>query len=101
MEENKITEDIANLVKERERYITKLFWFALEIAIIFLVPALIAVFISLEYFTRKAAIYSLPFMFVFSWLIVILRWRKINKVLTKLDKDIVALKRQKHHAGNN
>lgn len=100
MDVNKNTEEITALTKERENYITKLFWFALEIAIIFLVPAVVAVFISLEYFTRKAAIMSLPFTFIFSWSIVIFRWRKMNRVLTKLDKDISDLKKQKYD-GNN
>lgn len=93
--------DIVGLEKEREKHITKLFWFALEIAVIFLVPALLAIFISLEFFTRKAVFYALPFTFVLSWVVVIIRWQKINKILTKLDADIRNLKKQKHHAGNH
>lgn len=92
--------DILSLENERDKYITKLFWFALEIAVIFLVPALIAIFISLEFFSKKVAIFSLPFTFIFSWAIVIVRWKKINGILTKLDKDISNLKNKKHD-GNN
>jgi uncharacterized membrane protein len=92
--------DIVSLEQERERYITKLFWFALEIAIIFLVPALLAVFISLEFFSKKVAIISLPFTFVLSWIIIFIRWKKINNILTKIDKDILELKKNKN-AGNN
>lgn len=93
--------EIIRMEKEREGYITKLFWFALEIALIFLVPALIAVFISLEFWGKKAVWYALPFTFVLSWVIVVIRWRKINKILTKLDKDILELKKQKHYDRDN
>lgn len=93
--------DILKLENEREKHITKLFWFALEIAIIFLVPALIAVFISLEFFSKKVAIISLPFTFIFSWAIVFIRWQKLNKILTKLDKDISELKKNIKHDRNN
>jgi len=101
MDTENTEKDILKLEKEREKHITKLFWFALEIAIIFLVPALIAVFISLEFFSRKVAIVSLPFTFIISWVIVIFRWKKLNALLTKLDKDILELKKNKTNAGNN
>lgn len=93
--------DIKALENQREKYITKLFWFALEIAIIFLVPALMAIFISLEYFSKKVAIMSLPFTFVLSWVIVLFRWKKINSIMTKLDKDILELKKQNTYDRNN
>jgi hypothetical protein len=93
--------DLIRLQNERESYITKLFWFALEIALIFLVPALITVFLLMEFFSKKAAIYSLPFTFVFSWVIIIIRWKKINKVLTGLDKQISELKKQQKHVSDN
>lgn len=92
--------DLIRLQNEREGYITKLFWFALEIALIFLIPALVTVFLLMEFFSKKAAIYSLPFTFVFSWVIIIIRWKKINKVLTQLDKDISELKKQKNVSDN-
>lgn len=101
MNSENIEGEIILLQKEREKHITKLFWFALEIALIFLIPALSAIFISLEYFTKKVAIFTLPFTFILSWIIVFIRWKKINKILTDLDKNILELKKQKHHAGNN
>ena len=93
--------DIDTLVKERESYITKIFWFALEIAFIFLIPAVIAVFISIQFFTKKVVWYALPFTFILSWIIVIIRWQKLNKKLTKLDKDISDLKKQKTYDRDN
>lgn len=101
MDSGNSDKSILALESEREKQITRLFWFALEMAIIFLVPALIAIFISLEYFTKKVAIISLPFTFVLSWVIVILRWKKLNRILTKLDKDISNLKKEQNHDRNN
>jgi len=92
--------DLIRLQNERESYITKLFWFALEIALIFLIPALITVFLLMEFFSKKAAIYSLPFTFVFSWVIIFIRWKRINRILTDLDKKILELKNKKN-AGDN
>lgn len=92
--------DLIRLQNEREGHITKLFWFALEIALIFLIPALVTVFLLMEFFSKKAAIYSLPFTFVFSWVIIIIRWKKINKILTGLDKQISDLKKQKNVSDN-
>lgn len=89
------------LEKQREQYITKLFWFALEIALIFLLPALIVSYLITELFSKKAVWYALPFTFVLSWIIVIYRWLKISKILKKLDADILDLKKKKHYAGNN
>lgn len=101
MDSDNSDKDILRLEGEREKHITKLFWFALEIAIIFLAPALIAVFISLEFFSKKVAIMSLPFTFILSWIIVFIRWNKLNKILTKLDKDISNLKNNKSNVRNN
>lgn len=93
--------DIIKLEKEREGHVTKLFWLALQIAFIFLIPALIGVFISIQFFSRQVLWYVLPFTFIFSWVIVIIIWRKMNKILTKLDKDILELKKQNQHDRNN
>jgi magnesium-transporting ATPase (P-type) len=101
MNTENIEQNIISLENERQRYITKLFWFMLEIALIFLIPAFTAVFISIEFFTKKAVWYALPFTFVLSWVIVIIRWKKINKIMTKLDSDIRDLKKQKQHERNN
>lgn len=101
METDFSDKNIEILEKERERYITKLFWFALEIALIFLIPAMTAVFLLLHFVNKKAAIISLPFTFVLSWLIVIVRWKKMNDHLTKLDKDISELKKQNQYDRNN
>lgn len=91
---------ILSLENERERYITRLFWFALEIALIFLLPALLVSFIVTEIWSKKVVWYALPVTFILSWVIVIWRWMKLSKILKKLDQDILELKRKKH-AGNN
>lgn len=100
MNSDTVEEKILSLENERERYITRLFWFALEIALIFLLPALLVSFAVTEIWSKKAVWYSLPITFILSWVIVIIRWMKMSKVLKKLDQDILELKRKKH-AGNN
>ena len=92
---------ILSLEKERERYITRLFWFALEIALIFLLPAVIVSLAVIKIFSKDVVWYVLPFTFLFSWAVVIFRWMKLHKILKKLDSEIIDLKRKKHYDGNN
>jgi hypothetical protein len=80
------------LSAERERYVTRIFWFALEIALIFLLPALVAIFVYRLIFPTYPVWYVLPFTFVLSWIIVIRRYVVLHKKLSGLDKEIKSLK---------
>jgi len=80
------------LVKEREQHVTRLFWLALEIALIFLLPALAVVYIAGNIWSKQVAWYLLPFSFVLSWVIVFVRYRSLSKKLQGLDARIRELR---------
>jgi len=77
--------DLESLKKEREKWITRIFFLSLEIAFIFLIPALIAVFFAKRMGEGSANIIFLSMAFTFSWLIVILRYRSISKKMKSID----------------
>jgi len=85
-------QEIAALEKTREAQITRIFWLALEIALVFLVPALLTVFVVGAIWSRSVVWYILPFSFVLSWGIVIIRYRGLSRKLEGLDKRIKELR---------
>jgi pheromone shutdown protein TraB len=88
-------QELARLEAERQRQITRVFWMMLEIAFVFLVPALIVVFVVGAVWPRAVVWYVLPFSFLFSWGIVIVRYRMLSKKLGALDAQIKELQNKK------
>jgi len=87
-------QEIAALEKTRETQITRIFWLSLEIAFVFLIPALLVVFVVGAIWSRSVVWYILPFSFVLSWVIVIIRYRGLSKKLEGLDRRIKELRNQ-------
>ena len=86
------TPTIESLEKEREKYVTRIFWFALEIALIFLLPALFGILLYHFMAPGNALWHPLPLTFIISWFLVILKYKKLHKKLSGLDKQIKQLK---------
>jgi len=74
----------------KERMITKLFGFMIELLVIFLVPALVAVFL-IKKFSSSIAI-TLPIAFVLSWLIAWYRYRGYRDQMRKADERFMKAK---------
>jgi Na+-driven multidrug efflux pump len=83
--------ELESLLSEKEKLITKFFWFMVEIALVFAIPAGIVLGISF-YVEERVEFYLLPISFVTSWIIVLIRFSKLNKKMKKLDSDISNLK---------
>jgi cytochrome c biogenesis protein CcdA len=79
---------LESLTAEREKYVTRIFWFALEIALIFLLPAIIAIFLYKAIAPENSSWHVLPVAFIISWGIVIKRYMTLHKKLSGLDKQI-------------
>lgn len=85
-------QELVRLEKEREQQVTRVFWLMLEIALIFLIPALFVVFVIGAVWSKAVVWYVLPFSFLLSWGIVIFRYRHVSKKLGALDKRIKELR---------
>lgn len=84
---------IDELKNEREYWRTRIFRLLLEIAIIFALPAVAAVllggWVEGEDGSRNSATFLfLGIAFVFSWVIVILRYRSVKKRLDEVEDSI-------------
>lgn len=77
--------DLKNLKAEKEKWITRIFFLSLETALIFLLPALLTVLLIKK---EGFPVASLGAAFVFSWIIVGLRYRAISKKLKSIDAQI-------------
>ncbi|MCD5389809.1 MAG: hypothetical protein LR005_00245 [Candidatus Pacebacteria bacterium] len=82
--------ELENLIKKREEEAGKFVKLMIEIAVIFLIPAVIAVFLS-KYF-NLSFLYFFPFAFIASWVMVISLYRKVSKKMKGLDKQISELR---------
>ena len=84
--------EIKALKADRERLRTRAFWLMAEFAFIFLVPAFIALFLG-EWLDKTLSspvvLYILlGLAFIGSWVIVLVRVRKLDKKLQELDQVI-------------
>lgn len=91
---------LKELKSKRESFRTRLFLMMLEIAFIFAVPALIAVLLGrkLESMSGSNAKFTIIFLiitFVFSWIVVVIRFRKANKALKEINAEIKNTENQK------
>jgi len=89
--------DIKDLEEKRNKETSGFFWLGLQIAFIFILPALVAVFFSKKlniYFNTEIwSIICLVFSFVFSWVIVGFFYHKKSKKLNLIEKQIVELRK--------
>lgn len=85
--------NLDELKKEKDRYITRIFWLGLEIALIFGIPAGLAAYFGLKldlYYDTGHKILSafLIFAFILSWVLVILKYNRITKKIKEIDLKI-------------
>lgn len=85
------TEELKQLEKQRDDHVTKIFWAGLEIALLFAIPLIIAILVSLK-IGGDAKWYALPIAFVFSWVLVIRHFKKISRKMKALDAKINELR---------
>ena len=81
------------LKKEKDKYITKIFWLGLHISFIFAIPAVIGVFVGKEmdniFNTGNKITTFISFLtFIFSWFLVFIKYNKLNKKLKEINKNI-------------
>jgi len=100
MEEKNQTKEIKRLAQVRDHYQTKAFWMMLEIAFVFGLPASGAFFLGRKldhlYDTGRTIILSLlAVAFVFSWVVVIVRYRQLDRELKKADQALQAAKKER------
>lgn len=89
--ENKQNE-LKDLEQERDMQVTRIFWLCLEIALIILIPAVIAVIIG-KYYLPSLKYLFLVFSFVISWIIIIYRYKNISRKMQNLDSKIRELRK--------
>jgi len=77
------------LKKERDKYTTKIFWLGLQISFIFAIPAVIGVIIGkkIDYIfntNNKITIFILFLTFIFSWVLVVIKYRILNRKIKEV-----------------
>jgi len=83
--------------KIQSHYHTKAFYLMLEIAVAFLIPAILAVLVSKNFSIpglseRKSGLIYLGLAFVLSWGYVVYRYRKVTREIRKIDAVVKELK---------
>jgi uncharacterized BrkB/YihY/UPF0761 family membrane protein len=89
--------DIDTLIQKRDKEITGFFWLGLQIAFIFGIPAFLALYIGKklsELSGNKYTVISLAISFIFSWVIVIIIYRRKAKKLKILEDQIKILRKK-------
>lgn len=82
--------ELETLLKKREAYAGKIVKLGIQIAVIFLLPAVAAVLLS-KYF-GISFLYFFPGAFIISWTLVIYLYKKISKEVKALDAEIKELR---------
>lgn len=82
---------LRELEEKRDKQVTRIFWLSLEIALVFLIPALLSVYISKLLFP-KFIFLAMFLTFIISWVIVIVRYQSISKKINSIEKEIKKLK---------
>ena len=78
------------LNEAREKYITKTFWLSFQVIFIFGIPAIIGTIIGMKidsrYNTHRLfTVLILLGTFIFSWIIIAIQYRHLNKELKKIN----------------
>ena len=84
--------ELEKLIKQREDEAGKFVKLMIKIAVIFLIPAAIAVFLS-KYF-NLSFLYFFPAAFILSWTLVIILYQKVSKKMKALDTRIKELRKE-------
>lgn len=84
--------ELEKLIKQRDAYGGQIINLAIKIAILFLVPAVLAILAN--QYVGISYIYVFPLAFIISWTGVILLYKKISKEVRALDVRIKELRAQ-------
>jgi len=88
-------EQLAALTKERETYITRIFWEGVHIAILFALPLAAAVLlIKFVFDTQPWRFVFLGLAFIVSWILVIHKYRKLSAKMEGFDAEIRELRKK-------
>jgi Flp pilus assembly protein TadB len=88
-------QELENLKNKREQQITGIFWFGLEIAVIFAVPAVIAALVAKRLLSGGVWVFvCLAIAFVFSWTVMAFRYKRLSQKMKALDDKILALQKE-------
>ena len=90
--------ELETLLRQRESYAGKILKIGVQIAIIFLIPALIGVVLSKT--LNISFLYFLPGAFIISWVFVFYLYRKIKIEMKKLDNHINELRKKNNKTKN-
>jgi len=95
MEDN----NLDKLKKEKDKFINKVFYLGLKIALIFAIPAVVGVLVGKRldlYFDtgKKIATTSLFITFIFSWVRTMRIYNKLSRKIKEIESDI-KLEKQK------
>lgn len=87
------TVKMENIKKQRDQHITKIFWLCLQISFIFAIPAVAGAILGVKLDTiygtgRFITTVILMMMFVFSWVLVIMKYLKLQKKLKEINQAI-------------
>lgn len=83
---------LQELEKERNAYASQITNLAIKIAVIFVVPVLLAIGVSRLF--DVSLVYTMPIAFIISWVLVIRMYRKVDKKVRELEEKIRALKEE-------
>lgn len=88
-------QELENLKNKREQQITGIFWFGLEIAVIFAVPAVVAALVAKRLLGGGVWVFAcLAVAFIFSWIVMAFRYKQLSKKMKALDDKILALQKE-------
>lgn len=96
--------ELQELERQRDVYVHNLFWLGLKIALIFIIPAVGAALLGKHLDTvyrdgeKLWTIILLVFTFIFSWVITLWQFSKINKKIQDIESKIRELKQTQNNA---
>jgi hypothetical protein len=88
------TQRLEKLIKERETYITRVFWEGIHIAILFALPLAAAVLLIKFVFPTEAwRFIFLAIAFILSWTLVIHKYNQLSTKLERMDAAVRGLRK--------
>ena len=84
--------DLHNLEQQRDAYSGRIGKLAIQIALIFALPAGVA--LALFKWMQIPVLYTLPVAFIASWVMVISLYRRVDRKVRDLENKIINLKKQ-------
>lgn len=90
--------ELEKLLKQRDSYAGKILKLGIQIAVIFLLPAIIAIVLSKT--LHLSFLYFFPGAFIISWAFVVYLYIKIKKEMEELDRCINELREKEQKTKN-